>query len=504
MPCCPDPVALFAATCGSRLNTLLLESAEQSQTKGHNTLIVTRAALRLRCRDQQVEVKALSRNGKSLFPWLRQQLETKAQVEQDDSCLRFTFEPRTAGQSEAERLAAPSVLDVVRSTILDLQLSDGDRSLPPLCAGSFAYDLLGCYEQLPDVPHTPSDWPDFELLLAEEIIWLQHQSASCKVIGYVFGGEHAEQAHNDVHSQLKSTIDICLQRHLPSEQKPGNAATSDVDCSDKDFADSVLRLKEQIVSGNVFQVVPSRGFRIACSSPLNAYSRLRKLNPSPYMFYMRSECGTLFGASPESALTVDEARSITINPIAGTRRRGRDARGQLDRDLDGRLEADLRLDTKEVAEHMMLVDLARNDVARVSEPGSRYVDELMHVVRYSHVMHLVSLVRGQLRKGLDALHAYVATMNMGTLVGAPKLRAAMLLRELEGKRRGPYGGAVGYLRSDGVFDSCIVIRSALVKDGQAEVRAGAGVVYDSDPMAEAEETRRKAAAVLKAIAGGEF
>jgi anthranilate synthase component 1 len=218
------------------------------------------------------------------------------------------------------------------------------------------------------------------------------------------------------------------------------------------------------------------------------------------MFYVCRPEDTLFGASPETAVKV-VGRRVEIRPLAGTRPRGLDADGAVDPDLDSRFEAELRMDEKELAEHMMLVDLARNDVARVSQSGTRRVDRLLAVDRYSHVMHLVSYVSGCLRDDLDALHAYAASMNMGTLVGAPKIRAAELLRELEATRRGPYGGAVGYLSCDGEMDTAIVIRSALARGGTAFVRAGAGVVYDSDPRAEAMETRRKARAVLKALGG---
>jgi anthranilate synthase component 1 len=189
-----------------------------------------------------------------------------------------------------------------------------------------------------------------------------------------------------------------------------------------------------------------------------------------------------------------------VRPIAGTAARGRTREGEVDHDLDARREAALRLDTKEVAEHMMLVDLARNDVARVSRPGTRRVSRLLAVERFTHVMHLVSAVEGELADGLDALHAYAATMNMGTLVGAPKVRAAQLLREYEASRRGVYGGAVGYLTNGGEMDTAIVIRAALVRDGIAHIRAGAGIVHDSTPAGEAQETRRKAEAVLRAIA----
>jgi anthranilate synthase component I len=252
-------------------------------------------------------------------------------------------------------------------------------------------------------------------------------------------------------------------------------------------------------------VVPSRCFSLPCPCPLSAYARLKTQNPSPYMFFLKDPAFTLFGASPESALKFDaQSRQVEIYPIAGTRRRGFNAKGQIDRDLDSRIELELRQDEKEKAEHLMLVDLARNDVARISVPGSRYVKELLKVDRYSYVMHLVSRVVGTLKPQLDALHAYQACMNMGTLVGAPKVRAAELIRQVEGKRRGSYGGAVGYLAGNGDFDSCIVIRSAYANNGMAYIQAGAGVVFDSVAQAEADETRSKAQAVISAIlaAGG--
>jgi anthranilate synthase component 1 len=186
---------------------------------------------------------------------------------------------------------------------------------------------------------------------------------------------------------------------------------------------------------------------------------------------------------------------VEVKPIAGTR-----PRGATD-DEDDRLEADLRLDGKELAEHMMLVDLARNDVARVSSPGSRRVAKLMTVERYARVMHLVSSVTGALRPGFDAVHALQACLNVGTLTGAPKLRATQLLRGAERTKRGPYGGAIGWLNGAGMLDTAVVIRSAVVRDGTAFVRAGAGVVHDSDPAAEADETRRKASAILSVLAG---
>ena len=218
------------------------------------------------------------------------------------------------------------------------------------------------------------------------------------------------------------------------------------------------------------------------------------------MFYLSHPDFTLFGASPESALKYTAASNqVELYPIAGTRPRGKQPNGNLDHDLDSRLELELRMDQKELSEHLMLVDLARNDLARICQPGTRNVADLLKVDRYSHVMHLVSRVVGQLREDCDALHAYRACMNMGTLIGAPKVSAARLIRQVEQQGRGSYGGAVGYLAGNGDMDTCIVIRSAFVSQGRAVVQAGAGVVHDSDPQAEVDETENKARAVIAAV-----
>ncbi|MBF0697755.1 anthranilate synthase component 1, partial [Actinomyces bowdenii] len=273
---------------------------------------------------------------------------------------------------------------------------------------------------------------------------------------------------------------------------------------DAGFEQMVVDMKERIAAGDVYQVVPSRGFTIACPDALAAYRVLRRSNPSPYMFYLAAPDFELFGASPESAL-LHSARTgqVAIRPIAGTNPRGLAPDGGIDHERDTRLELELRTDAKEVAEHVMLVDLARNDVARVSRPGTRQVRDLMRVDRYSRVMHLVSEVSGELAEDLDALDAFRASMTMGTLTGAPKLRAAELIRTAEGTRRGSYGGSVGYIRGDGELDTCIVIRSAFVAGGQALVQAGAGVVADSVPAKEAAETVHKARAVLEAVAAAQ-
>ncbi|MEE6081247.1 anthranilate synthase component I, partial [Avibacterium paragallinarum] len=288
-----------------------------------------------------------------------------------------------------------------------------------------------------------------------------------------------------------------IEPHLTIQ--PASTEVS-VNIEDEPFKDIIRRLKHHINIGDVFQIVPSRRFSMACPNPLATYRQLKVNNPSPYMFYMQDEDFTLFGASPESALKYSQdSRQLEIYPIAGSRPRGFDAQGNIDPELDARLELELRLDKKELAEHLMLVDLARNDIARVCQSGTRQVKDLMQVDRYSHIMHLVSRVVGKLRPELDALHAYQACMNMGTLTGAPKIKAMQLIYQVEQQKRHSYGGAVGYLSSDGNFDTCIVIRSAFVQNNIAYIQAGCGEVLDSDPQMEADETRHKARAVINAI-----
>ena len=501
---CPDPTVLLAAAAEAfgEQGSLLLESADASAGSAGRSLIVARSALRVACRGAVVEISAQNPNGQALLPWLSQMLNDRAELISGEHSVRAAF-PAFAGGDEDQRLVAPGPTDVLRLLSTQLSCSASRPEAMPILAGVFAYDFVDAFERLPSAASDPLGWPDFEFWLADRLVWLDHDRRNATVVTHLFGGDQASSAGGEAIAAMGPLLDVverAQSRVVTASAVAPATQQVDVDLSDERYAELVVRCREHIVAGDVFQIVPSRTFCCACPDPVNTYRRLRALNPSPYMFYVNGSCGTLLGASPETALKIDGSpRRVHVRPIAGTRARGLRADGSIDEDLDSRLEAELRLDSKEVAEHMMLVDLARNDVARVSQPGSRWVDRLLHVERYSHVMHLVSHVSGTLREGLDALHAYVATMNMGTLVGAPKIKAAQLLRQFEATKRGPYGGAVGYLTADGRMDTAIVIRAAVVRDQWAYIRAGAGVVYDSDPMSEADETRRKASAVLKAI-----
>ncbi|MEC7360727.1 MAG: anthranilate synthase component 1 [Pseudomonadota bacterium] len=517
-----DPLAAFAHLCGNKNNALLLESAEIDSKDDLQSLLMVDAALRMECRDNRVEVKALTGNGASVLPLFVDHAPDGLHIkERTDTSITMVCDEADGELDEDSRLKAASVMDALRIVINKITpIRQHPHAI--FLGGVFAYDMLAGFEKLPDVAEGENDCPDFVFYLAETLITVDHQTRETHLIGSVFSGQDVAQQYFAIAQRLEA---IHQQLHdmpaepvlvgaktvritdVESEAQSGQSLSSfdpsvevSVDLSDEQFCNHVLDLKQHILAGDIFQVVPSRTFSLPCPSPLLAYAKLKESNPSPYMFYMQDAAFSIFGASPESALKYErESNQVEIYPIAGTRPRGKRPDGSIDRDLDSRIELNLREDTKEKSEHIMLVDLARNDVAKVSRPGTRYVKDLLKVDRYSHVMHLVSRVVGQLRDDLDPLHAYQACMNMGTLVGAPKVSAATLIREVEKKRRGSYGGAVGYLNGQGDMDTCIVIRSAFVKNGTAYIQAGAGVVYDSVPQAEADETRAKAQAVIGAV-----
>ncbi|MFB2654784.1 anthranilate synthase component 1 [Shewanella seohaensis] len=512
-----DPLRLYQHITQDAPHTMLLESAEIDSKENLKSMVMTHAALMIRCDGYRLRFSALSDNGISLLAPIEQFFTARAsqtQCQRDGHNLVVTLQKDTELKDEDARLKSTSPLDGLRLFVkhIDCGAHTDSQSKPAFedlfLGGVLAYDLIDTVEPLPEAPNGANDCPDYLFYLAETLILIDHKQKHAELITHNFseGTEKhsvvtqalAERAEN-----IRAQCEALAKNATPAPALVGITATEQVNVSDEDFKQTVIDLKEHIIAGDIFQVVPSRSFSLPCPNTLGAYRALRLTNPSPYMFYFRGHDFTLFGASPESALKYEASNNqVEVYPIAGTRKRGKTASGEIDFDLDSRIELELRLDKKELSEHLMLVDLARNDIARISQSGSRKVAELLKVDRYSHVMHLVSRVTGQLRQDLDALHAYQACMNMGTLVGAPKVRASQLVRQAEKTRRGSYGGAVGYLNALGDMDTCIVIRSAFVKNGVAHIQAGAGVVFDSDPQSEADETRQKAQAVISAIKMG--
>lgn len=516
---------------GSRpTNTVLLESADIASKQHLTTIAVLAASAQITCTGDTVTLKALdTTDGPQALKAVAQCLSS-AVTRQSDSELVLHL-PSVAEDSAEEhaRLRERSTMEPLRI------LTDQVVAHPhlPLVAGAVAFDYLGTYESLPSVADGANTCPDYLFFNARIILVVDHPTGSCQLVGASLDAaqlsaqmDALEAAINELPAQAPSApaeqaapaqqtaqAPSAQQAATPEAQATPAASTQQTaedtitaypTMSDADFCELVTKMQQHIAIGDAYQVVPSRGFVIDCPQPLQTYRYLHDADPSPYMFYIATDDFELFGASPESSLLHSaKTGQVAIRPIAGTRPRGFAPDGSIDHELDIRLELELRSDAKEVAEHVMLVDLARNDVARISAPGTRKVTQLLRVDRYSRVMHLVSEVTGQLASDLHPLDAFRASMTMGTLTGAPKLRAAELIRQYEGTRRGSYGGAVGYLRGDGELDTCIVIRSAFARGGKAIVQAGAGVVSDSVPQREADETAHKASNVLRAIAAAQ-
>ncbi len=510
-----DPLSVYQLLCHQQENNILLESAEIDKKHLLKSLLLTDAAVKIVCNGNSVVFSALSVNGETAIQLAADQLSKHAEISfsNENKSFQATFPVVPSDLDEKARLSAVNSLQSLRS--FNQLIQDTSHPFAVFLGGVFAFDLIAIAEDLPSVKAQGNTCPDFVYYLAETLVVIDHELETTEIIGNVFTHDHInpgidsqleiQTRLNEIKQLLSRVInekDVTALRAVQEDSNKNKSLndTLDIDISDENFCEIVEKLKENIRAGDIFQVVPSRTFSLPCSDPIAAYKALKLSNPSPYMFYLKDSDFCIFGASPESAIKYQASnRHVEIYPIAGTRPRGFDKQGNISLDLDSRIELELRQDKKESAEHIMLVDLARNDIARVSQPGTRYVADLLKVDRYSHVMHLVSRVCGTLQEDLDALHAYQACMNMGTLSGAPKVKATSLIREVEGKRRGSYGGAVGYLTGRGEMDTCIVIRSAFVKNNIAQVQAGAGVVYDSDPMSEANETRQKAQAVINAI-----
>jgi anthranilate synthase component 1 len=492
----PDRLALYAALTGGRPDTLLIE------TMAGPSLIMEQAAVRIQCRGLEVRLDAVSAGGRAVLRNVERSLSHRVADQSDDSLdLRF---PAAEGDDAEARLLHPSPFDAIRQLIAGLHNETPEEPFTIAMPGVIAFDHVDLFETYPANPQDPLDYPDFIFWLAESLIVME-PGLSPRLVCAAFATDDPAEAERARFGAAQRLAELAARCEQPAPEIAApvagkHVAEAEPDLDDAAYKQVVAKMKDHILAGDVYQIVPSRTFRARCPDPLRAFAATRRLDPSPYMFFVSGPDHLLFGASPETSVRVKREGDfpiVEVKPIAGTRPRGSNS------DEDDRLEADLRLDHKEIAEHMMLVDLARNDVARVSMPGSRGVAALMTVERYARVMHLVSSVKGKLGLGFDALHALQACLNVGTLSGAPKIRATELLRKTEKTKRGPYGGAVGWLNGDGMLDSGVVIRSAVVKDGYAYVRAGAGVVHDSDPQAEADETRRKASATLSAIAAAE-
>jgi anthranilate synthase component I len=372
------------------------------------------------------------------------------------------------------------------------------EGLPRLCGGAvgyFSYDSVRLFEEIPDKNPDTGLLDEIFFGFYKDIIAFDNREHKLLLITTIHtdDSDALDKAYKNACHSLGSLEDKLAVRLASSSISVRDVTGTASTFSRDQYEKAVEKCKEYILAGDIFQIVPSQRISVDVDmNPFDLYRILRTVNPSPYMYYMSINGAKIVGSSPEMMVRVENG-TVEVRPIAGTRPRGNN---ELD---DERLAEELIKDPKEAAEHIMLVDLGRNDVGRVSEPGSVVVEEMMHIEKYSHVMHLVSNVSGKLLKSHDALDALFSCFPAGTLSGAPKIRAMKIIDELEPVRRGIYGGALGYIDFSGSMDTCIVIRTVVCKDGTAYIQAGAGIVADSVPSREYDESMNKASALLTAI-----
>ncbi|WP_104747838.1 anthranilate synthase component I [Helicobacter cetorum] len=488
IPYVPYPLALYEKL--EQNNTLLFESAEIESKAHTKSLLLAKACLKCVCDFNKVTITSLTENGYAFLKKLSAFFKTPIK----DNVLTLIYTKDTSPKDEFNKLFSPSPFDALRGLFKSISTKH-KHPFALFCAGLFSFEMLNFFEDLPKLQTQDNTANDFIFYVAQNLIIIDHKEKTTEILGACFDVLFKTEIQKEL-QDLRSLSSSITQDFMPKKVKQNTEISTN--CTDNAFEKKVLFLQEEIKKGEIFQAVLSRNFYIECKEPLSAYYYLKLANPSPYMFYIKDSDFILFGASPESALKYNASNNLAeIYPIAGTRLRGKDKKGNIDYDLDSKMEFDLQHDLKERAEHIMLVDLARNDMARIAK--KRYCDKLLKVDKYSNVMHLVSRVVGELKQNCDSLHAYRSFMNAGTLSGAPKLSAIKLIYQLENQRRGSYGGSVGYLNNEGSMDSCITIRSCFVKDNLAIIQAGAGIVLDSNPKSEADETKAKAQALIFAI-----
>ncbi|MEP2889251.1 anthranilate synthase component I [Tateyamaria sp.] len=458
------PVSLMLKLTGAKKDGFVLESVTGGEVRGRYSIVGMKPDLIWRC---QGETSAINRTAR---------YDTEAFVD-----------------------APGNPLDVLRDLIAESRIDLPD-DLPQSAAGLFGYlgyDMIRLVEHLPNVNPDALGVPDAIMLRPSVIAVLDGVKGEVTVVSpaWVSEGQSPRAAYAQAAERVMDAVRD-LERAMPSETRDlGDAgATSDPvsNFTKSGYLEAVEKARDYIKAGDIFQVVPSqRWTQDFVEPPFALYRSLRRTNPSPFMFYFNFGDFQVIGASPEILVRVF-GNEVTVRPIAGTRKRGATP------EEDRALEADLLADKKELAEHLMLLDLGRNDVGRVAKIGTVHPTEEFIVERYSHVMHIVSNVVGELADGKDALDAFFAGMPAGTVSGAPKVRAMEIIDELEPEKRGVYGGGVGYFSAGGDMDMCIALRTAVLKDQKLYIQAGGGVVYDSDPEAEYMETVHKSGAIRRA------
>jgi anthranilate synthase component 1 len=457
------PVAAFLKLAHGRPNSFLLESVEGGAARGRYSILGMEPDLIWRCRNGRAEINRHARSAPHAF----------------------VPDPRLP-------------LDSLRALVEETRL-DVPSHLPPMSGGLvgyLGYDMVRLMERLPEKNTDVLGVPEALLIRPTLFVIFDNVKDELTLIAPVF--PQADIAAADSWTQAQALLDsaeAALERPLPHAAPPvmlPDPPAPSANLTKAEFLGAVARAKEYIAAGDAFQIVLSQRFAVPFALPPFAlYRALRRINPAPFVFYLDFGGFSVVGSSPEILVRLRDGK-VTIRPLAGTRRRG------LTHEEDQALESELLSDEKERAEHLMLLDLGRNDVGRVAQLGSVKVTESFVVERFSHVMHISSNVEGMLRDGLDALDALIGGFPAGTLSGAPKVRAMEIIEELEPDRRSIYAGCIGYFAANGTMDTCIALRTALVKDGIMYVQAGAGIVADSNPLFEYEECHQKARALVRA------
>ena len=405
-------------------------------------------------------------------------------------------------KGKSDTFESDNPLEEIRSRIMQYNVATFP-DMPPFTGGAVGYagyDVVRYVEDLPNSPPDDRQLPDMSFAFYDRMLVFDHITKTISVVALAWPKYHdtLEAAYADANLRIDEMIELlnqptvdlcCLDADLPT----GDVPEFKSNFTQAQFEQAIKDCIEYIKAGDIFQVVLSQRLELEINcDPFEIYRSLRVMNPSPFMFFLRTDKTTLVGSSPEIMCRVVD-KEMTVRPLAGTRKRGKTPAEDL------ALEQELLSDQKERAEHVMLVDLGRNDVGRVAQYGSIELPDVMVVERYSHVMHISSTVTGQLQEGRDSFDALMASLPAGTVSGAPKVRAMEIIDEFEPHRRGPYAGAVGYIDYSNNMDTCIALRTMVIKDNKAYVQAGAGIVADSDPTSEYEETMNKAKGLLRAI-----
>ncbi|MFA7434597.1 MAG: anthranilate synthase component I [Gemmobacter sp.] len=458
------PVSLMLKLAEARADTFMLESVTGGEVRGRYSVVGMKPDLIWQCHGGE------------------------SRINRDARFDRDTFEPLDGHP-----------LDTLRALIAESRI-DMPEGLPPISAGLFGYlgyDMIRLVEHLPDVNPDPLGLPDAVLMRPSVVAVLDGVRGEVIVVApaWVASGLSARAAYAQAAERVMDALRD-LERAVPAVSRdlgePAPVAEPVSNFTREAYMQAVETAREYVRAGDIFQVVPSQRWAQPFTLPPFAlYRSLRRTNPSPFMFYANFGGFQVIGASPEILVRLRDGE-VTVRPIAGTRKRGATP------EEDRALEAELLADAKERAEHLMLLDLGRNDVGRVAKIGTVHPTEEFVIERYSHVMHIVSNVVGEIAPGEDALSALLAGLPAGTVSGAPKVRAMQIIDELEPEKRGVYGGGVGYFAANGEMDMCIALRTGVVKDGTLYIQAGGGVVHDSDPTAEYEETVNKARALRRA------